>query len=240
VRARALLRAGPVVGLLAALLVTGCSIDLEIPTVELGVRSWYSSQKILIPYAVYGNGPQYAEYRYEYNTGEGWVVDTERTIRVPDNDRGLIELTAADPDWDHRLTFSALVQSGPGQPLEPVATAERYFRVDTTAPSAETGSLLLTPFEDGTEIAGPPYDETLLLEVLVDHPEFLSSSGSPIRVFFTRDGSVPNGRSEGLERADFIEIWPGGAASYDETYRFIVIDEAGHRSGVRIVTYTAP
>jgi len=238
VRARTPGRGGTVVGLLAALLVTGCSFDLETPTVDLDVRAWYSSQEILIPYAVHGNGPQYAEYRYEYNAGDGWVIDSERTIRVPDNDRGLIELGAADPGWDHRLTFSALVQSGPGQPLEPVATAQRYFNVDITAPSAETGNLLLPTYVDGNPM--PPPDESKLLEVLVDHPEFLSPSGSPIRVFFTSDGSVPNEQSEGFDAKGFVEIWPGASGPYDETYRFIVIDKAGHRSGVRIVTYMAP
>ena len=225
------------------LALAGCIFDPETPNVEIDIRPWYPSQEILIPFRAGGDGVAYAEYRYEYNAGNGWVVDIDRMIRIPANDHGLIELTAADPSWDHRLIFSALGQPGPGQPLEPITTTERYFHIDTTPPSAESGSLQLVPYEDGASLGDPPYtyEATLRLEVLVDHPEFLAPWGSFIRVYYTRDGSAPNERSEGLDRKGFVEVWPdGGSATANEVLRFIVIDLAGNRSGVRTMVFSAP
>ena len=238
-RPRVSLHASAVIAFLAALLTTACTFNPKTPEVYLNVRAWYPSQEILIPFVVHGDGVRYAEYRYEYNAGDGWVVDIERTVRVPDNDHGLIELSATEPSWDHRLTFSALAQGGPGQPLEPVVTTEWYFHIDTTVPSAATGILSFTLFEDGMEAVGPMYDEWALLELEVDHPEFHDPSGSSIRVFFTRDGSIPRD-DEWNERMDPSQretVWGGGAGPYDEEYRFIVVDEAGNRSGVRSVVF---
>ena len=236
---RALLQTGPCVVIVAALLTTACTFSARTPEVYANVKAWYPSQEILIPFEVHGDGVRYAEYRYEYNAGDGWVVEIERTVRVPDKDHGLIELSATDPSWDHRLTFSALAQRGPGQPLEPVVTTEWYFHIDTTVPSAAIGILSLTLFEDNVETAGPMYDEWAWLELEIDHPEFDTPSGSPIRVHFTRDGSMPRDDewSERMDPSQRETVWWGGDGPYDEEYRFIVVDEAGNRSGVRSVVF---
>lgn len=235
-----------VASLVGAAALCGCDFNTDAPSVEVSMREWYPSDKLLIPFEVHGNGVRYGEFRYEYNAGAEWVVNTERTVRMPSGDSTLIELTAAadNPAWNHRVTFSALAQAGPGQPLEPFATSERYFRVDTTTPSAETGSLQLIPYEDGVLLPGPPYtfDEDLRLDVLVYHPEFDAPSGSAITIYGRRGDSLPDERDhdEELNVSRFVRVWDGGAAGYFETLRFIVIDEAGNRSGVRTVVYAAP
>lgn len=230
----------------AAAMLCGCDFNTDAPSVEVSMREWYPSDKLLIPFEVHGNGVRYGEYRYEYNAGAEWVLNSERTIRMPSGDSALIELTAAadNPAWNHRVTFSALAQAGPGQPLEPFATSERFFRVDATTPSAETGSLQLIPYENGVMLPGPPYtfNETLPLDVLVEHSEFDAPSGSHIQIFVSRYGSLPDElyHDQELNDSQFVRVWDGGAASYDEVLRFIVIDEAGNRSGIRTVVYAAP
>jgi hypothetical protein len=240
-----LCHAGTVCLLVAGVLtLAACSFGPDTPEIRVEVKSWYSSQEILIPFSVYGDSVRYGEYRYEYNGGNGWEVDIDRTIRIPDGGEGLIELTTAEPGWDHRLTFSALEQAGVGQPLEPTATTEQYFHVDTTTPSAELGSLRLLPYEADLPLPGPPYtyNATLKLEIFIHHPEFTAPSGSYVRVFFTREGSMPNEWSnDNRQDSGLFEIWPdGGSGPRDEVYRFIVIDAAGNRSGVRTMVFSAP
>ena len=76
----------------ALLIVTACDINPRFPNLNVNVRNWYSSQKILIPYSLFDSDTGYAEYRYEHNSGTGWVVDVERTVQIPESERGLIEL----------------------------------------------------------------------------------------------------------------------------------------------------
>lgn len=245
-RSPAFLHAGAALLVVAALLTTACTIDPKIPELSIAVRPWYSSQEILIPFEVSGGQLRYAEYRYEYNAGDGWVVDVERTIQVPKSGGGLIELSVANPDWNHRLTFSALSQPGPGQPLEPFATVERYFQIDATAPSVERGNLILRVFVNNSPVPLPEplpdfYNPALRLEVVIDHAEFAAPSGSPVRIYVTQDGSIPRDEewSESIDEPRRVEIWSVGV-SYSEQYRFMVVDEAGNRSGVRSVVFQSP
>jgi hypothetical protein len=244
VKSRAPLRAGIAVLFLAALLTTACTLDPKNPEVSIDVRAWYPSQEILIPFQVQGGDLRFAEYRYEYDAGDGWVVDVERTIRVPESGGGLIELSVANPDWNHRLTFSALSQPGPGQPLEPFLTVERYFHIDATAPSVERGNLILRVFVNDSLVPLPEplpdfYNPALRLEAVIDHAEFAAPSGSPVRIYVTQDGSIPRDEewSESIDAPRRVEIWPGGGGPYFEQYRFMVVDEAGNRSGVRSVVF---
>ena len=224
----------------AVLLVAGCKMEPDAPQLHADVRSWYPSQDIVIPVETHSHSASYAEYRYEYNAGEGWVVDIERAIRIR-GESCLIEFTAADPDWDHRLTISILAQDGIGQPLEPYSTIERYFDIDTTAPSADPGILQLTTYYD----PGP-----MSLWFSMDNPEYDAPSGSPINIYYlcvdpgnTSDPFVPNERSQRYkpdnpddphDSNEMIFVWGGGFPEND-FFRIIVIDAAGNRSAVRNV-----
>ena len=77
-----------------AVILWGCSFDPGPYGLEAKVREWYPSQDIVVPIEVYGDWNQYAEYRYEYDDGTGWVVGAERTVLLASGRQGLIRFTA--------------------------------------------------------------------------------------------------------------------------------------------------
>jgi hypothetical protein len=236
-RAARLLRAVAAAGA-ALILLAACEMGDRAERIYIHGREWYQSQEIEVPFGVDG-GARYAEYTYEYDAGAGWVPDTTRMIRTTGRGDGLIRFTAADPSWEHRLTVSLLLPSSPGGPLEPVDTIVRRFRIDNTVPSAQAGSLNISVLEGGV-LATPPYtglNASQIIEVVVDHVEFAAPSGSRTAVFWAFGGNVPNEFYEGTDNPRTFEIWPGFGGSYTDTLTFIVMDEAGNRSGLRVIPF---
>jgi len=228
-----------VIAIIGALALAGCAFNHDSPYLELDMREWYPSPDIVIPFKIWDSQP-YAQFRYEYNAGSEWQVDIDRTFRIPQDDRGVIELVVPDPGFSNRVSFTTLVQPGPGQPLEAYSVTERYFRIDTTTPSVDTGSLLIIAYSNGVEAPGPTYDPWLNLEIEVTHAEFDAPSGSPVTIFVNLDGLLPtpeNGEPEVLDGPRRFWIWGGNGGPYSRTVCFLVEDKAGNRSGVRTVVF---
>lgn len=219
---------------LVLILVTGCTIDPDHAGLYIEARPWYPSTEIRIPLSADG-GVRYVDYVYEYNAGEGWTTEREGTIVLPHDGRGLLEVEAADPAWSYRLRLTGLGRIAPGQALEPVSTIEHYFRIDTTAPSSDRDALVLTAYQAGGAVTS--YDPSTQLWVEIDHTEFTEPSGSPVRVYITRDDRPPADYDDVRDQAGFIDIWGGGESYYYQEVRFMVVDEAGNRSAVRTVVY---
>ncbi len=244
------MRAGPswIVGLAVTigliLLTTGCEFNTTDSRIYLHAAGWYRDQTIVVPFNI-DHDARYAEYTYEYDDGNAWVIGETNTIRIPNGGGGLIEFEAADPARAHRLTASVLGRSAPSEPLVPVDTVVHRFGIDGTTPGVGLEELIVNLYQGGSDIPLPEpwpdfFDPALSLEMEVDHVEFDNPSGSRTWVNLTWDGSVPNERSEVVEFRQRFRIWDGGSGSYFRELKFIAIDGAGNRSGVRTVILESP
>jgi hypothetical protein len=211
----------------------GCTLDPEGASFDDNVRPWYSSNLIRVPLWVHG-GIRYMDYLHEYNPGDGWVAGEEGTILISDRGDVLLEFAVDDADADHRLRLEALGRVAVGQPLEPVAAVERYFRIDNSTPLLNAVSLTLTPAPGGG------YDPGTDLNVTVDHPEFAAPSGSPIRIYVTGEDRPPSQDDEVLWNPGVITVWRGGSGISYQEIRLMAVDEAGNRSAVHTVVYEGP
>jgi hypothetical protein len=216
----------------------GCGLfDFRLPGIDLKVQAWYSSDMVLIPFYVHGDGNvAYARYTFEAYDGAEWLIQDENEIRVPSGSSGVLEYTA---DWaymQHRLTFSLLqTRDATGVPT-PLLTEVRQFQIDNAAPGVWDPALTLTP----SQPEPPPYSETEEMGIDVSHEEFGAPFGSWVRMHFTTDGSIPTQYSEFIDWEDAgyeIWLWGPGSTGQDILLRVIMIDDAGNRSAVRTERY---
>lgn len=227
------------IGLITLLVFSGCTINPGDASISIDAKAWYNSREIRVPVSTDGR-IRYVEWVYEYDAGDGWVTDQEGTMFLPSDDRGLLEFSATEPGWNHRIRLSGLGSASVGQPAQEVTAKEHYFQIDTTSPSADPGFLNLTAYQP-YPTAVTTYFAADTLELGIHHTEFDAPSGSPVRVYLTGESRPPLKDDEFRDESDQerITIWETVSVGFEQQVRLIVIDAAGNRSAVRVVSFVA-
>ncbi len=225
------------VALLAAA-VSGCTLQLEPPKLEVITQPAYPSRNVLIPFELRGDGT-YAEARWElrrYDAHDGdWRLLENRKISVPNGSAGILQLELEDGKY--QLTVELLTTRGGPSTTTPTLTSQAEFYVDTQSPG---GNIAL--YDDQKVGPGPqlPYFPGLQLEIypVYDGTPDLNIE-SPVELYHRIDSTVPPTDDQD-PTGDTIIMWEGGEPSYSRILTIIAIDQAGNIGSYRVENYTAP
>jgi len=229
---RRVVRAAVVTATLAIVL-SGCTLQLEPPKLEVLIQPAYPSKNVLIPYELRGDGT-YAEARwalrhYQSDFGE-WELVRSWEISVPNGSAGILQLDLEDGRYE--LTGELLTSRGGTAATAATLYNQTEFYVDTIAP---TDNITV-----GANQVGPPYDETVLLEV---YPEYDGESNlteeSPVGLYYSLDSTSPPTPDQDPAGASIL-LWVGGEPFYNTTLMIYAIDQAGNVGNYFVENYSAP
>ncbi len=222
------------VALLAAAL-SGCTLQLEPPKLEVITQPAYPSHNVLIPYELRGDGT-YAQARWtlkRYRTDIGeWELVQSWEISVPNGSSGILQLERFNMyDARYEITVELLTSRGELSTAAPTLTSQAEFYVDTQAPG---GSIVLNDSQGGS-----PYLPEDQLKIYPEYDEMPDLNiESPVMLYHRIDSTVPPTNDQD-PTGDTIIMWEGGEPFYSRVLTIIAIDQAGNIGEYRAVTYTA-
>lgn len=231
-------RAAALAIVLLATMVSGCTLQLESPKLEVVTQPAYSSRDVLIPYELQGDGAyaeaRWALRRYVTNVGE-WELSRTWEVSVPNGSAGILHFELEDGLY--ALTGELLISRGGLTTTAPGLTSETEFYVDTIPP---WGPIILSDSQGGGPDPLPPYDPAVALEIYPTYgePPDLNTE-SPVELYHNLDTTVPPTQDQD-PTGDTILMWDGGASSYSHVLTIIPIDQAGNIGSPRVEIYNAP
>ena len=220
-------------------LLSGCFLNFNAPDIELDARYWYNTNDILIPYWLHGDSNvAYGRYRIEYDAGSGWELQEEREIQIPSGSSGVIEYFAPNDMWFYRLTFSLLRSRDASAVPTPFMTEVQLFQIDRNPPGGPFDPTMPAYLTPSSPSSSPANND---LDIFANDPGIFSDGGSPVRLVYTTDGSIPTDWDRQVwGTGDPIQVWRANQIAPSETVivRMMFIDDAGNRSGVFTASYT--
>ncbi|MFW5738179.1 MAG: hypothetical protein ACOCYX_04645 [Spirochaetota bacterium] len=227
--------------MLPLLALSGCLLQFSTPRIELFAEPAYNDPEILIPYELWGDGPDaHARWTLEVYTGSAWELLESREVRVPSGSAGVLSLGHLG-EAQYRLTFEMLTVRNGTYEAASYLTIVRRFYVDKTAPTvgdivvAEGGGAASS---DETQEAWITLENTSPPNADYESPEYFIAVVDDVRPP-TLDERVEHDPGR---MAPTVWLWP--ASPPGTTYSFPVsialVDEAGNRSDVTTRYYGAP
>jgi hypothetical protein len=221
---------------LGGALLTGCTLQLDTPRLELTAEPAYSSRDVLMPYEVRGDGT-YAQARWilrHYRTDvQEWELFQSWEISVPNGSSGILQLQLGDGKYE--ITAELLTSRGGPSTTVPSLTTQAEFYVDTTAPQ---GNINLNDNQGGGPDPLPAYLAGSALEV---YPSYADTPDldfeSPVALYHVVDSTIPP-TADQAPAGDTIPLWAGGASNYSRVLTIIAIDQAGNIGSYRVENYT--
>lgn len=225
-----------------AIALSGCTLQIEPPVLEMIVEPAYSSTDVLIPFELRGDGSdtqvRWTLRRYQSPEGEWEQVKSWQT-NVPSGNSGIFGFDQVGGLYDAKYEITAeLLPSRGGVPTaEPMLSSRAEFYVDTQSPSE---NIVLNDTQGGLTDPLSNYDPALALEITPIYDGTPDPDvESPVALYHSVDNAVlPTDDQD--PTGETIVMWEGGQPSYNHFLTIRAIDQAGNVGSYRVETYRAP
>ncbi len=212
----------------AALILSGCFVQLPTPGIDLMVRTAYNEDEILIPYSLHDHGSAaHARWTLARLDPETllWRQIESREVRLPSGSSGVLELGYLE-QGKHEIAFEMLTTRDRSYEVVPYLTQTREFYVDRSPPDA--AGIGVQYYNNGTPAGAPLATATAELEVTP--PPHNPNYESPVRILYTLNEPRPPAPERDELTSDRILLWESGGEA-KATVIIVAIDAAGNRSG---------